>query len=59
MSIFQTEETIKDEDYLFDVPSISRPLIKSLTETLEMRDPPNRWLPVGLTLLGGKTKSGK
>ncbi len=59
MSIFRTEETIQEEDDLFDAPSIGRPLIKLLAETLEIRDPPNSWLPAGLTLLGGKTKSGK
>ena len=41
------------------VPRIGRPLMSLLTETLEVREQPHSWLPAGLTLLGGKTKSGK
>ena len=43
----------------WDTPRIGRPLMSLLTETLEVREQPHSWLPAGLTLLGGKTKSGK
>ena len=43
----------------WDTPQIGRPLMSLLTETLEVREQPHSWLPAGLTLLGGKTKSGK
>ena len=55
MSISPNEETKQDEDDLWDVTSIGRPLINLLTKALEMRDPPNTWLPAGLTPLGCKT----
>ena len=42
-----------------DVPSIGRPLIELLTETLDIRENLHDWLPSGITLLGGKSKSGK
>jgi len=43
----------------WDIPSIGRPLIELLTETLELKEELHSWLPASLTLLGGKTKSGK
>ena len=48
-----------DVDDPWDAPRIGRPLMSLLTETLEVREQPHSWLPAGLTLLGGKTKSGK
>lgn len=48
-----------DADDPWDIPRIGRPLMSMLTETLEERERPHCWLPGGLTLLGGKTKSGK
>lgn len=47
------------DDDPWDIPRIGRPLMSLLTETLEEREQPHSWLPPGLTLLGGKTKSGK
>jgi hypothetical protein len=43
----------------WDTPRIGRPIMSLLTETLEEREQPHSWLPPGLTLLSGKTKSGK
>lgn len=43
----------------WDTPQIGRPLMSLLAETLEVREQPHSWLPAGLTLLAGKTKSGK
>lgn len=48
-----------NEEDAWDIPSIGRPLMHLLSETLEVRDELHPWLPAGLTLLGGKTKSGK
>lgn len=47
------------DDDPWDVPSIGRPLMELLTETLDIRENLHDWLPSGLTLLGGKSKSGK
>ena len=47
------------DDDPWDTPRIGRPLMSLLTETLEVREQPHSWLPAGLTLLSGKTKSGK
>ena len=38
---------------------VGRSLMEVLTETLEIKPQLHSWLPPGLTLLGGKTKSGK
>ena len=38
---------------------VGRPLMEVLTESLEIKPQLHPWLPAGLTLLGGKTKSGK
>jgi hypothetical protein len=38
---------------------VGRALMEVLTETLEIKPQLHSWLPPGLTLLGGKTKSGK
>ena len=38
---------------------VGRPLMEVLTETLEIKPQLHPWLPAGLTLLGGKVKSGK
>ena len=48
-----------NDDDPWDVPSIGRPLMELLTETLDIRENLHDWLPSGLTLLGGKSKSGK
>jgi len=48
-----------NDDDPWDVPSIGRPLMALLTETLDIRENLHDWLPSGLTLLGGKSKSGK
>ena len=48
-----------NDDDPWDVPSIGRPLMELLAETLEIRENLHDWLPPGLTLLGGKSKSGK
>ena len=38
---------------------VGQPLMEVLTETLEIKPQLHPWLPAGLTLLGGKVKSGK
>ena len=48
-----------NDDDPWDVPSIGRPLIELLTETLDIRENLHDWLPSGMTLLAGKSKSGK
>ena len=40
-------------------PVLGRSIGELLTEQLELKDDLHPWLPGGLTLLGGKTKSGK
>ena len=40
-------------------PVLGRSIGQLLTEQLEIKDDLHPWLPGGLTLLGGKTKSGK
>ena len=54
-----TSLNFRADDDPWDTPRIGRPLMSLLTETLEEREQPHSWLPPGLTLLGGKTKSGK
>lgn len=58
MSVAQYQNS---EDFVdpWDIPSIGRPLINLLCETLETKVDLHPWLPAGLTLLSGKTKSGK
>ena len=43
----------------FQMRCVGRSLMEVLTETLEIKPQLHSWLPPGLTLLGGKTKSGK
>ena len=43
----------------FQKRCVGRSLMEVLNETLEIKPQLHSWLPPGLTLLGGKTKSGK
>ena len=53
--------TIYDLIHKDDLPMgcVGRSLMEVLTETLEIKPQLHSWLPPGLTLLGGTTKSGK
>jgi len=53
--------TKKDSEHKNDFQKrcVGRSLMEVLTETLEIKPQLHSWLPPGLTLLGGKTKSGK
>lgn len=50
--------SFEQEDEL-QINCVGRSLMEVLTETLVIKDQLHPWLPAGLTLLGGKTKSGK
>ena len=47
------------DEYDLETLCVGRPLMEVLTKTLEIKEQLHPWLPAGLTLLGGKTKSGK
>ena len=47
------------DEHELETLCVGRPLMEVLTQTLEIKEQLHPWLPAGLTLLGGKTKSGK
>ena len=53
-----TKHDTANEDDL-QIRCVGRSLMEVLTETLDIKPQLHSWLPPGLTLLGGKTKSGK
>ena len=56
--MMNTKHDTANEDDL-QIRCVGRSLMEVLTETLEIKTQLHSWLPPGLTLLGGKTKSGK
>ena len=56
--MMNTKHDTANEDDL-QIRCVGRSLMEVLTETLEIKPQLHSWLPPGLTLLGGKTKSGK
>ena len=47
------------DEHELETLCVGRPLMEVLTQTSEIKELLHPWLPAGLTLLGGKTKSGK